>query len=95
MAREQDQGGGSGEAEGQLSGGKTGSRGSADRSRDDQPRPGGKELRSSVQKAVPDPEQLPGASDDNPLSQRVRDAAMGRKPGGGGSRLRGSDDVER
>lgn len=57
-------------------------------------RPKEEALQRSVDQAVPDAEQLPGRADDNPISERVHDAAEGKKPRADRSTLQGGNEVE-
>ncbi|MDX6751742.1 hypothetical protein SH611_18200 [Geminicoccaceae bacterium 1502E] len=56
---------------------------------------GERELRQSLEKAVPQPEQLPEGPDENPLSQQVRESTKKRQPGPGQSTFEGGDEVEK
>jgi hypothetical protein len=56
--------------------------------RDDNP------LSRSFQEAVLETEQLPSGAAENPLSERVREAAKNQKPNAARSTLKGGDKVE-
>ncbi len=51
-------------------------------------------LRRSVENAVPKAEQLPTGPDENPISERVREAGEDPKPSPGDLTVQGGDRVE-
>jgi hypothetical protein len=50
-------------------------------------------LQRSVDRAVPDAEQLPEGAEENPLSEHVEDVAEGAKPGPGATTFEGGEAV--